>query len=100
MLYSEGEDSQPFPDLPTRASYPADTLNAFLAREGTPLVLPVRPTPRGTPSPPVAIGHMYNAVVPVELGAAVDAVHFVPSVTPLRDEPLPTAGLAWPGGAE
>ena len=85
MLYGAGEDSQPFPDLPRRAAYPTGTLNARLARGGTPAVLPVRPISEGRN--PVEIGHMYNAVTTVDLAAAVDAVHFAPTVTPLQDDP-------------
>jgi hypothetical protein len=98
MLYGEGEDSQPFPDLPRRASYPAGTLNTLLARHRAPLVLPV-PAPHGTPPEPAAVGHMYNAVVPIDLRAAVDAIHFIPTVTPLRDE-RHTAGPSAPASLE
>ena len=85
MLYGGGEDSQPFPDLPRQAAYPSGTLNARLARRGTPAVLPVGPA-SAAPNR-VEIGHMYNAVTPVDLAVAVDAVHFAPTVTPLQDDP-------------
>jgi erythromycin esterase-like protein len=84
MLYGTGEDSQPFPDLPRQASYPSITLNARLARGGTPAVLPVGADGEVRE---VKIGHMYNAVASIDLPAAVDAVHFMPTVTPLRDDP-------------
>jgi hypothetical protein len=78
-IYGAGEDSQPFPDLPKTAKYPAASLNARLARRGVPMVL-------GTAglTGDVGIGHMYSQVVPANLGAEADAVFFLPRVSPLR----------------
>lgn len=81
FLYGAGEDSQPFPDLPRRAAFPAATLNAALSAIGAPLVFSTRDK---VFDPPVAIGHMYNALVDVPLSKQADAVFFLPSVTPLR----------------
>jgi erythromycin esterase-like protein len=81
LTYGTGEDSQPFPELPRRAAFPTDTLNAVLSEFAAPLFF-------RTDDPgflePVRIGHMYNAVVELPLGAQADAVLFLPRVTPLR----------------
>jgi hypothetical protein len=77
-LYGAGDDSQPFPDLPKTAAYPAASLNARLARRGVPMVLGT-----GGLRAEVGVGHMYNQVVPVNLGAEADVVFFLPRVSPL-----------------
>jgi hypothetical protein len=78
-LYGAGTDSQPFPDLPQRAAFPERSLNRRLAVRGVPLVA-------GTVGLDgrLEIGHLYNQVVPVDLGAEADAIFFTPTVTPLR----------------
>jgi hypothetical protein len=83
MIYGGGRDSQPFPDLPTVASFPETTLNARSARatSGDPIVLPTS----GPMAPRRAvIGQMYNQLATVSLAAEVDALYFAPDVTPLR----------------
>ena len=81
MVYGGGEDAQPLPDLPRRADFGADTLNARLAaRFDRPVLLDVR----GAPDAPVRIAHMYNAVIETPLPGAVDAIWFAPRATPLR----------------
>jgi len=81
MIYGGGEDSQPLPDLPRRADFGPDTLNARLAaRFDRPVLLDVR----SAPDAPVRIAHMYNTVIETALPGAVDALWFVPGVTPLR----------------
>jgi erythromycin esterase-like protein len=84
FLYGGGEDSQPFADLPRRAAFPNDTLNHMLAEFQTPLFFRTDdPALRES----VRIGHMYNALVELPLGAQTDAVFFLPRVTPLVPEP-------------
>ncbi len=81
MLYGTGEDAQPLVDLPTRAEYPASTLNRqLLELMDAPVVLPVLDGPLAGEQ---AIGHMYNLVAPVQLARQADAVTFVPEVSPL-----------------
>ena len=82
FLYGGGEDSQPFKDLPRRASYPPDSLNALLAEFGIPLFFRTDAAAFDQSS---KIGHMYNAIVEAPLRALADAVFFLPSVTPLRE---------------
>ena len=84
LLYGGGEDSQPFPDLPTNARYPDDSINSQLAKYGSPLVLPTAPAKAGALAEPVGVGHMYNLVVPVHLASQADAVFFIARVTPLQ----------------
>lgn len=85
FLYGAGEDCQPFPDLPNTCAYPAQTLNAALATAATPLVIgTAHGTPRA-PGDPVDIGHLYNLVARVNLARQVDAVFFMPTITPLPD---------------
>ena len=81
MIYGGGEDSQPLPDLPRRADFGTDTLNARLAaRFDRPVLLDARQAP----DTPVRIAHMYNTVIETALPGAVDALWFVPRVSPLR----------------
>lgn len=85
FVYGAGEDCQPFPDLPNTCAYPAQSLNAALGTAATPLLIG---TTDGTPSAlgdPVGIGHLYNLVARVDLARQVDAVFFLPTVTPLPD---------------
>jgi erythromycin esterase-like protein len=84
LLYGAGEDSQPFPDLPTTARYPDDSINSQLAKFGSPLVLPTGPAKAAALAEPVGVGHMYNLVVPVHLPSQADAIFFIPRITPLR----------------
>ncbi|HEX2591180.1 MAG TPA: hypothetical protein VHL34_06775 [Rhizomicrobium sp.] len=81
MLYGAGEDAQPFANLPTRADYPADSLNAVLASFQRPLLLPLRDPAFDTP---MKIGHMYNMTVSIAPRAQTDAIFFLPTVTPIR----------------
>ena len=83
LLYGGGEDSQPFPDLPRIARYPAESLNAQLARRRDPFVVPVTPGVDAL-ARDVGVGHMYNLVVPVHLPSQADAIFFVPRVTPMQ----------------
>ncbi len=83
LLYGGGTDSQPFPDLPRVASYPADSLNARFLRRGTASIAPVAAGADAL-ARDVGIGHMYNLVVPVHLPSQADAIFFVPQVTPLQ----------------
>jgi erythromycin esterase-like protein len=84
MLYGGGEDSQPFNDLPRKALYPADSLNAQLAQVGRPMLLRIADAPAGMFDRPVGVGHMYSAVVPTILNGQVDAILFLPTVSPMR----------------
>ncbi len=83
LLYGGGKDSQPFPDLPRIARYPAESLNAQLARRGVPLIVPVAPGAHAL-AREVGVGHVYNLVVPVHLPSQTDAIFFVPRVTPMQ----------------
>lgn len=81
MIYGGGEDSQPLPDLPRKADFGPDTLNARLAaRFDRPVLLDAR----SAPGEAVRIAHMYNTVIETRLPGAVDALWFVPRVSPLR----------------
>ncbi len=83
MLYGAGEDSQPLPDLPRTARYPADTLNARLARRfNEPMLI----STEGAPDDFVGVGHLYNTVARTQLRGQVDALYFVPIVSPMRLE--------------
>lgn len=81
MIYGAGEDSQPLSDLPRKASYPSDTLNAALLRYRKPAALTLRPS---CPfDGPVSVGHLYNLVTQVQLCEQADAIMFFPTVSPL-----------------
>jgi len=89
MLYGHGADSQPFPDLPTRVNYAPDSLNAALAAytaarpaPDAPLVVPIAGA--DALAAEVGVGHLYNLVVPVHLPSQIDALFFVPHVSPMR----------------
>lgn len=84
MVYGEGEDSQPFPNLPRKADYPENSLNRRLALFDQPVLLPLHDAPAALTEQPIGVGHMYNAVVPTRLKGQVDAVYFLPRATPLR----------------
>ena len=84
LVYGEGEDSQPFPDLPTRATFPPESLNRRLAARGAPLVVPVPAS--GVFDDDIGVGHLYSQVVPVHLPSEADALFFVPRVSPLRGD--------------
>lgn len=81
MIYGEGADSQPLPDLPRTARYPRDSLNARLARR---FETPTLVLTEGAPDAPIAIGHMYNATFRTRLPGQVDALYFIPRATPMR----------------
>jgi hypothetical protein len=81
MLYAEGEDSQPLPDLPRRAQFPRESLNAHLAAA---FKAPTLLLTRDAPTEPVVIGQMYNSTFRASLPAQADAVYFVPRVTAMR----------------
>jgi hypothetical protein len=79
-LYGDGEDSQPFPDLPKLAHFPHDSLNARLAARGGPLVAAVD-------GPLTArVGHLYNQAPRVNVAQQADVIFFLPNVTPLRGD--------------
>ena len=78
LLYGGGEDSQPFPDLPTTARYPDDSINSQLAKYRSPLILPTAPAKAAALAEPVGVGHMYNLAVPVHLPSQADAIFFIP----------------------
>jgi erythromycin esterase-like protein len=81
MLYGASENSQPLPDLPRRARFPAQSLNARLARRFN---APTLISTANAPAEPLAIGHMYNAIFRTPLRPQVDALYFIPRVTPMR----------------
>jgi hypothetical protein len=81
MVYGAGEDSQPMADLPRKAAYPVDTLNEQLAHLSAPTLFPIAGGPFAQP---MKVGHMYNTVVSVTLAGMVDAILFLPRVTPMR----------------
>jgi len=84
MVYGGGTDSQPLPDLPNHAAYPAGSLNSQLGLYDQPLVIPTAPAAHGALAEPAGIGQMYNQVIPVNLPAQADAIFFLPSISPLR----------------
>src|SRR6185312_11328282 len=84
LVFGGGEDSQPMPDLPRRFDYPADSLNGRLRSVTTPVLFPISGAPAGLFDRPLGVGHMYNAVQPLVLGGLVDAILFLPRVTPMR----------------
>jgi erythromycin esterase-like protein len=84
MIYGDGEDSQPFPDLARKASYPKNTLNAALRGIETPVLFRLADAPDGLFDPPIGVGHMYNAVQTGVLAGQVDAILYLPSVSPMR----------------
>ncbi len=84
MLYSGGEDSQPLPDLPRKAKYARDTLNAQLAGLKTPMLFRVADLPSELAQRPIGVGHMYNAVARTALAGQVDVILVLPTVSPLR----------------
>jgi hypothetical protein len=84
MMWGSGEDSQPFPDLPRRFAYRRGTLNAALAEFSQPVLFPIAGAPGGLFEPPWAVGHMYNQTVEVILAGQVDAILYLPRVSPMR----------------
>ncbi len=83
FLYGSGADSQPFPDLANVVAFPPGSLNhALLDLGGTRILLTDDPAIRGQV---IAVGHMYNTLVEVDLAAQTDVIHFIPRVTPLRE---------------
>lgn len=85
MLYGDGRDSQPLEDLPRVADFPRDTLNAQIAHNVSEVVLiPLWGAPRELAN--ATVGHLYNAVVEVDVLAEADAIMFFPEVTPLEGD--------------
>jgi erythromycin esterase-like protein len=84
LVHGAGEDSQPFPDLPTRFDYPRETLNRRLAPLAVPTLVPITGAPVGVFDQPIGVGHMYNVVQPCVLAGQVDAIVYLPRVTPMR----------------
>lgn len=84
LIHGAGEDSQPFPDLPRRFAYPAETLNARLSVFAEPILFPITGAPDGLFARPIGVGHMYNAVQPTILQGQVDAILYLPRVSPMR----------------
>jgi erythromycin esterase-like protein len=84
LIWSTGEDSQPFPDLPRHFSYGEDTLNAALGVFNQPVIFPVQGAPDGLFDHPWKVGHMYNATVDVQLQGQVDAILFLPNVSAMQ----------------
>jgi erythromycin esterase-like protein len=84
MIWGGGEDSQPFPDLPTRFEYGRDTLNAALGDLCEPVMFPVTGAPKGLFDRLWSVAHMYNATTKVRLEGQVDAIFYLPSVGPMR----------------
>ncbi len=93
FVHGDGEDCQPFPELPNRLHYPADSLNGRLAAFGSACVLPTAsaatgpaatgPAASGALAYGVGVGHLYNLIAQVDLAKQADAVFFLPAVTPL-----------------
>lgn len=84
MIWGAGSDSQPFPDLPRTFSYGKDTLNAGLASFMEPLIFPIDGAPAGLFQRPWKVGHMYNMTAEVILAGQVDAICWLPQVSPMR----------------
>lgn len=84
FVFGRGSDCQPFPDLPTELQYPPDTLNTRLLAAQAPLVLATRDVDTALPGP-IGVGHLYNLVAGVDLGAQTDAVFFLQTVSPLPE---------------
>jgi erythromycin esterase-like protein len=81
MIYGTGEDSQPLPDLPRKARFAPDTLNARLAaRFDTPALVLTQSAPKQA----LAIGQMYNSTFRTPVHSQADAIWFVPKVTPMQ----------------
>ncbi len=80
MLYAQGRDSQPFPDLPCEASYPSTSINHQLAQSGKNLIVPGWALQKlGL----AEVGHMYNQTLKLDLAQQVDAIWFTHRVSPL-----------------
>ena len=84
MIHGTGEDSQPFPDLPRQLSYPPTTLNARLSELRDPVLFRINDAARDLWDKSVGIGHMYNTIQQTVLAGQVDAILYLPKVTPLR----------------
>ncbi len=92
LVHGDGEDCQPFPELPNRLHYPADSLNGRLAAFGSACVLPILtptvyaatgPAADGALTNSMGVGHLYNLIAQVDLAKQAYAVFFLPAVTPL-----------------
>lgn len=86
MLEAEGEDCQPFSQLPRKLRAPRRSLNAALARVGAAFVLPTHSAdPRARPlREPALICGMYGASVRAAVAEQADAICFLRRVSPLR----------------
>ena len=84
LVHGAGEDSQPFPDLPRRFAYPKESLNARLSSFTEPVLVPVTGAPGDVFKDPIGVGHMYNAVQTAVLDGLVDAILYLPRVSPMR----------------
>ena len=84
MIYGGGEDSQPFSDLPRIVDFSADTLNVRLASFNDPPLFLLKGAPPGVLDAPVSIGQMYNSTFRTPLRQQVDALFYVPRVTPME----------------
>jgi erythromycin esterase-like protein len=87
MIWGGGQDSQPFPDLPTTFAYGRDTLNAALGAIRQPVIFPVAGAPGGLFDRPWLVAHMYNATAEARLEGQVDAILYLPTVGPMRAPP-------------
>lgn len=84
MIYGGGEDSQPLIDQSRIADFPADTLNVRLAAFNEPTLFLLDSVPAELLDAPVKIGQMYNSVFRTTLRRQVDALFYVPRVTPMK----------------
>jgi erythromycin esterase-like protein len=89
MIQGGGEDSQPFADLPRRFNYPSTTLNTMLRDSQTPVLFRIADAPPGLFNKPIGIGHMYNNVQATVLAGQVDAILYLPKVSPIRATQFP-----------
>jgi erythromycin esterase-like protein len=84
MIYGGGEDSQPFSDLPRIVDFSADTLNVRLASFNDPTLFLLKGAPPGLLDAPVSIGQMHNSTFRTPLRQQVDALFYVPRVSPME----------------
>lgn len=81
MIYGAGEDSQPLADLPRKAAFTHDSLNRRLAaRFKTPTLIRTD----HAPDEMMTIAHMYNSTLRTPLKGQMDALYFVPRVSPMQ----------------
>lgn len=84
MIYGGGEDSQPFADLSRVVDFRDDTLNAHLASFKEPTLFLLEDAPPELLDISVSIGQMYNSIFRTPLGQQVDALFYIPWVTPME----------------